>query len=68
LQFGPGLVTFRTELTHLLVIIVDEELALKLQTEIELEKSKEDEADYPLSVKEYLETGQFEVPSLFCSA
>lgn len=39
---------------------VDEELSLKLQTEIELEKSK-DEADYPLSVKEYLETGQFQI-------
>ncbi|PWW80602.1 mitochondrial glyco protein [Tuber magnatum] len=40
---------------------VDEELALKLQTEIDLEKSKEDEAEYPLSVKEYLETGQFKI-------
>ncbi|KAG0641174.1 mitochondrial glycoprotein [Tuber brumale] len=40
---------------------VDEELALKLLTEIDLEKSKEDEAEYPLSVKEYLETGQFEI-------
>ncbi|RPA98806.1 mitochondrial glyco protein [Choiromyces venosus 120613-1] len=40
---------------------VDEELALKLQTEIELEKSKEYEAEYPLSVREYLETGQFEI-------
>ncbi|CAZ81783.1 unnamed protein product [Tuber melanosporum] len=39
---------------------VDEELALKLLTEIDLEKSK-DEAEYPLSVKEYLETGQFEI-------
>ncbi|PUU81534.1 mitochondrial glyco protein [Tuber borchii] len=40
---------------------VDEELALKLQTEIDLEMTKEDELEYPLSVKEYLETGQFQI-------
>ena len=68
MQLGFGFVTFWAELTHLLIIIVDEELTLKLQTEIELERSKEDEADYPLSVKEYLETSQFQVPSLLCSA
>ena len=64
--FGP--VTFWTELSHLLIIVVDEELALKLQTEIDLEMTKEDELEHPLSVKEYLETGQFQVPPLLYSA
>lgn len=69
MQLGFGPVTFWAELSHLLIIVVDEELALKLQTEIDLEMTKEDELEYPLSVKEYLETGQFQVPSLpplFC--
>jgi hypothetical protein len=42
-------------------ISVDEELVAKLQSEIELEIPKDDESEYPLSVKEYLENGSFRV-------
>jgi complement component 1 Q subcomponent-binding protein, mitochondrial len=40
---------------------VDEELVRKLQDELDLEKEMKDYDDYPVSVKDYLETGPFEV-------
>lgn len=40
---------------------VDDELAAKIQSELELEKMREADDDMPLSVKEFLENGPFRI-------
>lgn len=40
---------------------VDVELVAKLESELELEKEMKDYDDYPISVKDYLESGPFKV-------
>jgi len=40
---------------------VDDELASKLESEIAMEQEMRDNSEVPLSVKEYLENGPFEI-------
>lgn len=50
-----------TALTLPITTTVDEELAAKIQAELELEKMRDVDDDMPLSVKEFLENGPFRI-------
>ncbi|RPB06536.1 mitochondrial glyco protein [Morchella conica CCBAS932] len=54
-QFSTSFRSFEKEGT------VDEELAAKIQAELELEKMRDVDDDMPLSVKEFLENGPFRI-------
>lgn len=61
-QEGEGVsITFRYTHAWLMQSVVDQELSAKLESELRMEKDMRDPEELPVTIKDYLENGPFEV-------